>query len=242
MTNPQYCLSLNSQAMESKLLMGGGNIVDHTNEQQRALEQRRKEIAEQKVSLTILIEYWFLKCFACLFFCCCFLFVFSPAIGHKVFLMLEIIFIACLSLDMRKSWPKCRFLSVYTTKKAQQNVLNSLLYMYLQYHSRDNCKPISIHVWLTLATFARKKLGKKRKENSILQQNLMKQETHWWKQCHEMHNRRQTQKWIGLKKKGLIQFFFNGLGFVSETCFKTLRQFMIIYTWIGLFTNITVKI
>ena len=35
--------------MESKLLMGGANIVDHTNEQQRALEQRRKEIAEQKV-------------------------------------------------------------------------------------------------------------------------------------------------------------------------------------------------
>jgi len=33
--------------MESKLLMG--NIVDHTNQQQRALEQRRKEIAEQKV-------------------------------------------------------------------------------------------------------------------------------------------------------------------------------------------------
>ena len=35
--------------MESKLLMGGKNIVDHTNEQQRALEQRRLEIAEQKV-------------------------------------------------------------------------------------------------------------------------------------------------------------------------------------------------
>ena len=35
--------------MESKLLMGGKNIVDHTNEQQRALEQRRNEIAEQKV-------------------------------------------------------------------------------------------------------------------------------------------------------------------------------------------------
>ncbi|KAL4225445.1 Kinesin-like protein kif3c [Mactra antiquata] len=34
------------KAMESKLLMG--NIVDHTNQQQRALEQRRKEIAEQK--------------------------------------------------------------------------------------------------------------------------------------------------------------------------------------------------
>lgn len=34
------------KAMESKLLVG--NIVDHTNQQQRALEQRRKEIAEQK--------------------------------------------------------------------------------------------------------------------------------------------------------------------------------------------------
>ena len=37
------------QAMESKLLCGGKNIVDHTNEQQRALEQRRQEIAEQQV-------------------------------------------------------------------------------------------------------------------------------------------------------------------------------------------------
>ena len=36
-------------AMESKLLCGGKNIVDHTNEQQRALEQRRKEIADQQV-------------------------------------------------------------------------------------------------------------------------------------------------------------------------------------------------
>lgn len=36
------------KAMESKLLMGGKNIVDHTNEQQRALEKRRMEIAEQK--------------------------------------------------------------------------------------------------------------------------------------------------------------------------------------------------
>ena len=41
------------QAMESKLLVGGGNIVDHTNEQQRALEKRRQEIAEQKVIATI---------------------------------------------------------------------------------------------------------------------------------------------------------------------------------------------
>lgn len=35
--------------MESKLLVGGKNIVDHTNEQQKALEQRRKEISDQKV-------------------------------------------------------------------------------------------------------------------------------------------------------------------------------------------------
>lgn len=41
-------LSLKVRAMESKLLSGGKNIVDHTNEQQRALEQRRHEIAEQK--------------------------------------------------------------------------------------------------------------------------------------------------------------------------------------------------
>jgi len=36
------------QAMESKLLCGGKNIIDHTNEQQRALEQRNQEIAERK--------------------------------------------------------------------------------------------------------------------------------------------------------------------------------------------------
>ena len=42
-------LSKKIAAMESKLLCGGKNIVDHTNEQQRALEQRRQEIAEQKV-------------------------------------------------------------------------------------------------------------------------------------------------------------------------------------------------
>ncbi|KAI0207462.1 Kinesin-like protein KIF3B [Lamellibrachia satsuma] len=35
-------------AMESKLLCGGKNIIDHTNEQQKALELRRHEIAEQK--------------------------------------------------------------------------------------------------------------------------------------------------------------------------------------------------
>ncbi|GFN98764.1 kinesin-like protein [Plakobranchus ocellatus] len=40
-------LATKIKAMESKLLVGGKNIVDHTNEQQRALELRRREIAEQ---------------------------------------------------------------------------------------------------------------------------------------------------------------------------------------------------
>lgn len=35
------------QAMESKLLEGGKTIMDHTNEQQKLLEQKRQEIAEQ---------------------------------------------------------------------------------------------------------------------------------------------------------------------------------------------------
>ncbi|KAJ8008742.1 hypothetical protein DPEC_G00081580 [Dallia pectoralis] len=35
------------KAMESKLLIGGKNIMDHTNEQQRTLEKQRQEIAEQ---------------------------------------------------------------------------------------------------------------------------------------------------------------------------------------------------
>ncbi|OWK02962.1 KIF3B [Cervus elaphus hippelaphus] len=38
------------KAMESKLLVGGKNIVDHTNEQQKILEQKRQEIAEQLFS------------------------------------------------------------------------------------------------------------------------------------------------------------------------------------------------
>lgn len=33
--------------MESKLLVGGKNIMDHTNEQQKMLEIKRQEIAEQ---------------------------------------------------------------------------------------------------------------------------------------------------------------------------------------------------
>lgn len=40
-------LAAKVKAMESKLLVGGKNIVDHTNEQQRMLEQKRQEIAEQ---------------------------------------------------------------------------------------------------------------------------------------------------------------------------------------------------
>lgn len=40
-------LAMKIKAMESKLLMGGKNIVDHTNEQQRALEQKRQELLEQ---------------------------------------------------------------------------------------------------------------------------------------------------------------------------------------------------
>uniref|UniRef100_A0A673J092 Kinesin-like protein n=1 Tax=Sinocyclocheilus rhinocerous TaxID=307959 RepID=A0A673J092_9TELE len=41
-------LAAKVKAMESKLLVGGKNIVDHTNEQQRILEMKRQEIAEQK--------------------------------------------------------------------------------------------------------------------------------------------------------------------------------------------------
>lgn len=36
------------KTMESKLLSGGKNIIDHTNEQQRALQQRKTEILDQK--------------------------------------------------------------------------------------------------------------------------------------------------------------------------------------------------
>ncbi|XP_018429368.1 PREDICTED: kinesin-like protein KIF3C [Nanorana parkeri] len=41
-------LAVKFQAMESKLLIGGKNIIDHTNEQQKMLEIKRQEIAEQK--------------------------------------------------------------------------------------------------------------------------------------------------------------------------------------------------
>ena len=41
-------LAAKIKSMESKLLCGGKNIIDHTNEQQRAIEQHRAEIAERK--------------------------------------------------------------------------------------------------------------------------------------------------------------------------------------------------
>ncbi|KAJ8391492.1 hypothetical protein AAFF_G00088140 [Aldrovandia affinis] len=40
-------LTAKFKAMESKLLVGGKNIIDHTNEQQKMLELKRQEIAEQ---------------------------------------------------------------------------------------------------------------------------------------------------------------------------------------------------
>ncbi|XP_069571565.1 kinesin-like protein KIF3C [Brachyistius frenatus] len=40
-------LTAKYKAMESKLLVGGKNIMDHTNEQQKMLEMKRHEIAEQ---------------------------------------------------------------------------------------------------------------------------------------------------------------------------------------------------
>lgn len=43
--------------MESKLLVGGKNIVDHTNEQQKILEQKRQEIAEQVQGRRFVILY-----------------------------------------------------------------------------------------------------------------------------------------------------------------------------------------
>ncbi len=47
-------VSCGCQAMESKLLVGGKNIIDHTNEQQKMLEQKKHEIAEQ-VTHTVLM-------------------------------------------------------------------------------------------------------------------------------------------------------------------------------------------
>ncbi|TRY83649.1 hypothetical protein DNTS_017542 [Danionella cerebrum] len=49
-------LAAKVKAMESKLLVGGKNIVDHTNEQQRILELKRQEIAEQVECLRVQID------------------------------------------------------------------------------------------------------------------------------------------------------------------------------------------
>ena len=49
-TQSSNFISFLSQMMESKLLVGGKSIVDTTTEQERALEERRRQIAEQHVS------------------------------------------------------------------------------------------------------------------------------------------------------------------------------------------------
>ena len=45
----QNAVATKIKAMESKLLSGGDNIVDHTNEQERALERKRQELSDQRV-------------------------------------------------------------------------------------------------------------------------------------------------------------------------------------------------
>lgn len=42
--------------MESKLLIGGKTIIDHTNEQQKMLEIKRQEIAEQVYKSVFIIS------------------------------------------------------------------------------------------------------------------------------------------------------------------------------------------
>ena len=44
--------------MESKLLVGGKSIVDKTTEQEKALEQRKKDILKQKVCMYICIQLY----------------------------------------------------------------------------------------------------------------------------------------------------------------------------------------
>ena len=49
---PDICTKAPShyQAMESKLLMGGRSIVDHTHQQQKQLDQQQQEMALREVS------------------------------------------------------------------------------------------------------------------------------------------------------------------------------------------------
>lgn len=46
----QIAVAAKIRAMQSKLLSGNGNLLDKTREQQKLLEQRRRQLAEQKVS------------------------------------------------------------------------------------------------------------------------------------------------------------------------------------------------
>ena len=45
----QEALNAKIRAMESKLLIGGKSIIDHTNEQERELEKRRLKLLEEQV-------------------------------------------------------------------------------------------------------------------------------------------------------------------------------------------------
>ena len=47
----QQQLEAQVAVLESRLLCGGKNIIDHTNEQQRELEQQKEQLTEQKVLL-----------------------------------------------------------------------------------------------------------------------------------------------------------------------------------------------
>lgn len=48
----QIAVAAKIRAMQSKLLSGDGSLLDRTREQQKLLEQRRRQLAEQKVSNT----------------------------------------------------------------------------------------------------------------------------------------------------------------------------------------------
>lgn len=45
----QIAVATKIRAMQSKLLSGDGSLLDKTREQQKLLEQRRRQLAEQKV-------------------------------------------------------------------------------------------------------------------------------------------------------------------------------------------------
>lgn len=45
----QMAVAAKIRAMQSKLLSGDGNLLDQTREQQKLLDQRRRQLAEQKV-------------------------------------------------------------------------------------------------------------------------------------------------------------------------------------------------